>query len=44
MDGIGILVAQLLYDPLDPIKFFSSSKVSNNAFKAMTTVSFIRLS
>jgi hypothetical protein len=43
--SIGIVVAQLLYDLLDPVKFFSSSKITNNSLKTVRIpVSFIRLS
>ena len=43
--GIGIVVAQLLYDLLDPVEFFSSSKITNNSLKTVwIPVSFIRLS
>jgi hypothetical protein len=44
VNGIGILIAQLLYNPLNPVKFFGSSKISNNTLKTAHTVSFIRLS
>ena len=45
MNGISILVAELLYDLLDPVEFFSSSKITNNSLKTVwIPVSFIRLS
>jgi hypothetical protein len=33
MDCISIVVAQLLDDFLDPLKFFSRSKISDDSFK-----------
>jgi hypothetical protein len=33
MDGISIVVAQLLDDLLDPVKFFGGSKISDDSFK-----------
>jgi hypothetical protein len=44
VDGIGILIAKLLNYLLDPVEFFSSSKISYHTLKTATTVSFTQRS
>ena len=39
VDSISIVIAQLLYDPFNPIIVFTCSKISNDAFKALRNVS-----
>jgi hypothetical protein len=40
--GVSIVVAQLLYDLLDPVEFFNSSKITDNTLKTVCDgVSFI---
>jgi hypothetical protein len=43
---IGIFIAKLLNDLLDPVKLLSSSKISNDPFKTADTlyVSFVQMS
>lgn len=41
VNGIGILVAKLLYDLLNPIEFLCGSKISNDTFKTVDMVSIV---
>ncbi len=44
MNCIGVIVAELLYDLFDPIKFFGSSKIANHSLKAVGKVSLCVIS